>query len=823
MSDTPDLGALAADAHWVRGLARELVADPGLADDLAQDTWVAALRNRTRPAPMSRGWLATILRRRLFERRREDGARADREARVARPEALPSTLDMVERASVQRDLVAAVLQLEEPYRTTVLWRYFENLPPREIAARAGIPVATVHTRIARARERLRARLDEAWHGGRGGWLAALVPLSRVRDTNWIGALLMKTSTKAALAAAALTATVSILAVSRWERASSAEPRDVVRAEPGALRGDDRPPPAPAPATEEPARAVVDVAREAPATPAVGSAAAAAPVLHGRVLDEHGRPLAGVRLTTRPAPPRDARIVSESDGRFALALEGRPTSVVSADERLATVLAGSASTVLEALVVVAPRVRLEGRVVDEDGAPLRGVAIAVRLPHGFGADFGIALDSALTNAWETTSDESGAFALGEAPSLEGAVVAATLSGFGAHLEPVPGPPGAHLEIVLRRATDADARVRGIVLDPAGAFVPGARVALGAQSVFSDAGGRFELDTAQHPRPTRLLAVLRGFQPGVYDLDGPKWPAEVVLRLGSAPLSIRGRVVDGAGKGVDHARVWIADPTPFGIVENEPLHVEALADKDDLRFWAYAETDAGGAFELAGLLVRDYRLVALDPRTLVQSKSEPIAAGSRDVVLRLPADATWPRLSGRVVASDGEGIADVSVQVQRPAFEFTFPDGGTRDDWSHREPVRTDAHGRFEFADVPRAGTELFAFGDPILFASVAVESIGDPSDVTIRAERRMHLQIELDAPHERADSARVLDASEKPLILRIMRGDTSFTNRTTKLIDGRSEVLSLSDQARTLVLLRGDEEVARIPVQLARDRVNLVCW
>ena len=42
-------------------------------------------------------------------------------------------------------------------------------------------------------------------------------------------------------------------------------------------------------------------------------------------------------------------------------------------------------------------------------------------------------------------------------------------------------------------------------------------------------------------------------------------------------------------------------------------------------------------------------------------------------------------------------------------------------------------------------------------------------------------------------------------------------------DGRSEVLSLSDQARTLVLLLGAEEVARIPIELARDRVNLVRW
>lgn len=42
----PRIDELLAHADWVNALARRLAADAGRADDLAQDTWVAALRKR---------------------------------------------------------------------------------------------------------------------------------------------------------------------------------------------------------------------------------------------------------------------------------------------------------------------------------------------------------------------------------------------------------------------------------------------------------------------------------------------------------------------------------------------------------------------------------------------------------------------------------------------------------------------------------------------------------------------------------------------------------------------------------------------------------
>src|SRR6185295_4777393 len=86
--------------------------------------------------------------------------------------AVRSTADVVAEAESHKRLVLAVMQLDEPYRSTVLLRWFEDLPPREVAARLGVPVETVRTRLKRANDALRARLET-----RGaGWAVAIAPL-----------------------------------------------------------------------------------------------------------------------------------------------------------------------------------------------------------------------------------------------------------------------------------------------------------------------------------------------------------------------------------------------------------------------------------------------------------------------------------------------------------------------------------------------------------------------------------------------------------------------------------------------------------------------
>lgn len=173
---TPTPEALLAEHAWARRLAYRLVRDASLADDLAQEACVRALGHA--PAGGPRAWLASVVRNLARQGRRERGRRTRREEVAARSEGLPSAAEALERLAVQQDVVRAVLALEEPYRSTIVLRFYEELPPRRIAARQGVPVATVKTRLARGLAMLRGVLDRE-HGGDGrSWALFLLPLAR---------------------------------------------------------------------------------------------------------------------------------------------------------------------------------------------------------------------------------------------------------------------------------------------------------------------------------------------------------------------------------------------------------------------------------------------------------------------------------------------------------------------------------------------------------------------------------------------------------------------------------------------------------------------
>ncbi|MHC5063805.1 MAG: RNA polymerase sigma factor, partial [Planctomycetota bacterium] len=170
------LEELLAQSTWLEGLALRLLGDPSEAEDLAQSTQLAALE-RPPPGPMQRGWLATVMRNLQKQKVRGDVRRREREILAARSETLPSPEAMVAKAEAQRLVVDAVLQLQEPYQSVILWRYFEDCPPREIARSRGIPLATVNSQIRRALQILRGRLQQEFGDSDSrAWIAALMPL-----------------------------------------------------------------------------------------------------------------------------------------------------------------------------------------------------------------------------------------------------------------------------------------------------------------------------------------------------------------------------------------------------------------------------------------------------------------------------------------------------------------------------------------------------------------------------------------------------------------------------------------------------------------------
>jgi RNA polymerase sigma factor (sigma-70 family) len=170
-----ELERLLHHREWLRGLAHRLVGEAA-ADDLVQETWLAAMRRPPDPSRPVRPWLAGVVRKLARMRARGEGRRARRQQEVARRDELPSTAELIEGVDTQRRLAQVVLELDEPYRTTLLLRYFHDLSAAEIARRQELPSGTVRWRLKRGLEEMRERLDREW-GERREWCLALVALS----------------------------------------------------------------------------------------------------------------------------------------------------------------------------------------------------------------------------------------------------------------------------------------------------------------------------------------------------------------------------------------------------------------------------------------------------------------------------------------------------------------------------------------------------------------------------------------------------------------------------------------------------------------------
>jgi RNA polymerase sigma-70 factor (ECF subfamily) len=169
---------LLAQTDWLKRLTRELVPIEHSAD-LVQETLVAALE---RPMPTKaavRTWLERIARNLAAGGTRARYRRLRRERDAAHAGAEPSTADTLAEFEMHRSVVDAVRSLRDPIRTTLLLRFWEDLPPRAIAKRMQAPVETVRTRIKRGLQELRGSLD-AQHGRREAWSFPLLTFSMGR-------------------------------------------------------------------------------------------------------------------------------------------------------------------------------------------------------------------------------------------------------------------------------------------------------------------------------------------------------------------------------------------------------------------------------------------------------------------------------------------------------------------------------------------------------------------------------------------------------------------------------------------------------------------
>lgn len=780
-----DPDELCAQVDWLRSVSRSLVRDPWRAEDVAQETLLAALNAPPRSAgdvQHVRAWLGRV----AFNLSRLGARRAARqharEARVARRESLPPVTEELELAGTARLVEEAIATLPGPYQRVVRLRYFEGHSTAAIAAHLGTSELAVRKRLWRARTRLRATLE------RGG----------KREPFWVTLLLLRGRELGAPGLTALAAGVaaSVGGLAWWLGAGDRSPAVLAEValagalEPGgsaAGRAPGASAPAPAelpgdPATRpEPQREPRTRAPErGPRNGLVGPPPVAA---HGLVLDLEGRPRAELAIHRAGAPEE---ILAESDalGRFTLARRG-PLELVAAAQGWSTLVPGAVARGAEdelARIVVTPSADLELFLVGPRGEPVPGARVELRCEDLAFArlDFAVRLPTPVLRSG--ASDAAGALALAELPRGRGLVLRVAAEGF-EPLERATLDLGARawLELVPERLT---ARLTGTVFHRDGRPAAGARVELAEASVVADAHGRYRLPLRGVGRESGLTAVDPGRESAPLELErfGARledWMDTVeVAEQPEAPLEHELDLVLGAH--LERVTGELLGRAPEGWrVAAFARAGEAGADGLEAPA-ATTHSDARGAFELL-LAPGAYDLYALAPGGACVVAGTELVTGST-WRLALPEELPLQPAELRLTSDDGCALAHARATL---LARLDGPEGRRRLAWRELE---SDATGRLAFARDPALALEL-----SVAHPRAAGRVDWDGAAPAAVLARPVHLALRAVPPE--FESAVVLDAGGLALVAEGPLGPLA----SLAFSAGETPVVEVSPAARWLEL------------------------
>jgi RNA polymerase sigma-70 factor (ECF subfamily) len=844
-----EFAEIAAQAAWVRRLALALSREAQLGEDIAQDALLSALDRRPHSIEDLRAWLRAVVHNLTRFRHRSDAHRTEREARAARSERLEDPALAHERLEIQAQLLHAVQDLDEPYRTTVLLRWFEDLPSRTIAERTGVPVRTVHIRISRALRMLRESLDRRSHGDRSKWMAAWIPLLPKPSLSWPEVLVMTAKTKLAVTGLLLVGGLLLLAVLL--------PRD---------SSNPRPPPAivlgreaiSVPSTAaEPIEELEHAQESRAAVTETRSVATAAPALpHARkvtgiVIDTTGARLSNVTVVLHAAGSShgadDPRTTSDASGRFEFE---------TASSRGAFGSAGAAWMVVYEpnlrfpdppegyVLVIAHPIAIRGRVIDTGQHPIPGANVLFAPLGGTSrdasnTDFGVAwtdplratlglpMDASKLRQWRSKTDEQGRFEI-DAPDLrEGMVLTVTAPSF-MSAGRVLDPPREEYVFVLHSLSERRPdRLSGRVVGPRGEPVGGALVLLGSAHTHSDDRGEFVIRFQERSSATHLIAIATNWKPAVLTSLAPSpsdpgaWPSPLVLALSEPALSIEGVVVDSHATAVPNIEVRVLDPITWNEVLASVGEGPIDAQKGgDTAIRGVTNTDEHGRFELPGLLPRSYRLKASSRKSLAATISGPISAGTHDVSLVLEAPDRGCAIAGEVLDLHGKPIIGAIVRA-RGTIPASIPT--SRPSFVDTEPVRTDEKGRFAFEEMSCDVQALVVQPEDASPGKVCPISPGqDRSKIALAVGRIGHVRVEIQNTDLVANSVSFLDAQGAKLEIGARRGGSGWISGSSlPVTSGRTEAMVISEEATTAVLLKDGSEVARAPVKIVPGETVVV--
>lgn len=684
-----DLDELLAHEPYVRALARKLVLDGVRADDVVQQTWLAALGADRSRIESVRGWLAAIVRRVAATMRRAEARAGQRERLAAKPEAETPADDARAREDARRAVVDAVFALEEPWRTTLILRHLDGVPQREIARRMNVPVETVHSRLRRGLELLRQSLDARHGGDRRVWQLGLVPFAAQSGTVPItllssaaihGVLAMAVQFKVFAAVLVITALGSLwFAASDWQQDG--------RTEPSTLEVEIESAPKMAEATTQ------EKAEIAERAVVLGDAA------HVETMTAASRASTGaieVSLRTREPSLDSAIVVQVASTIDRLSRPARaPASggvaqfdglapgvyTVSTDRFVETSCVVEAGVTARVTLDLTAGYRITGRVVDPNGTGVAGATITLSRFGQWEEGFDVAV-SGMNGAYAIDGIGIGVHVGATKPGFAAAMLRFVFAGRGEERE----------NIDLRLRPDGGA-IAGRVLDAAGSPLAGARVVVDADGIAYETSN----DGTSH-----LLAFERfawSAADGAFRVDGlVAGEHKVVVRAaGYAPFVATCSTRLGETTKLDASlslgatiRGWVrkSDGTPAEGISVIAGRDVTFSESSSVR------SDAEGAFELASLPAGRIVVFASDPaRGTARVDHDAIAGVEQRVDLMLELD---PVVTGRVEDEFGLPIEGARLDARNVAdggildSTFTARDGTFRIACPNAEWVDFDVH-------------------------------------------------------------------------------------------------------------------------------------
>jgi len=367
MNPPPDLDLLLREGPWLRRLARALAGEGG--EDLSQEVLAAALEGEPpRERARLRPWLRTIARR--MARRTAERARSRGDAEAAAAGDADPGPDAAARIAAQEAVARALSRVEEPYRSAVVLRYFDDLHSRDIADRLGISPTAARKRVSRGVARLRVELEREHGPDARLWSAVLIPLARLRTPAASAAgvavpgLAIVMSLKSS-AAVALALTIAVLFLQPWEadgRGAGEPDRGVARADTVPMENAD---PVVSAADGEAGRTEVTVGVDAPPSPSAPRVRIVAP--DGSSLEDVRAAWITETGVVRALDLDEDHSVERPDGDLrwiVAAAQGFLPIGVDVDG------AGSVEVVLD------PGRAVRGRVIEDGGEPIEPVTLMV---------------------------------------------------------------------------------------------------------------------------------------------------------------------------------------------------------------------------------------------------------------------------------------------------------------------------------------------------------------------------------------------------------------------------------------------------------------